>query len=139
MPRPIPTTAALMLILSAGLQACSHATVDSRRMIADGLQSEMHDIRLSIDREIGEARAQRPEQCRVHPVGAKACGGPQAYLVYSTATSSERQIEELARRYTEAEQKYNRVTGSASTCSYLMPPAVGLENGKCVSEPRRGR
>lgn len=92
----------------------------------------MRDIRLMMEREVGDASARRPEQCRMVPLGAKACGGPQDYLIYSTAMSDERKLQELARQYAEAEEKYNRVTGAVSTCSYVMPPELGLKAGKCT-------
>lgn len=119
------------------LQACGYAGIDGRQTIAGGLQSEMRDIRLLMEREVGDAAAKRPEQCRAIPLGSKACGGPQSFLVYSTAVSNERRLQELARQYAEAEEKYNRVTGAVSTCSFLMPPEVHLEHGKCKSRPHQ--
>jgi len=125
-----------MLLACGGLQACGLAGIDGRQTIAGGLQFEMRDIRLQMEREIGDAAARRPEQCHVVPLGAKACGGPQDYLIYSSAISDGRKLQELARQYAEAEEKYNRVTGAASTCSHVMPPRVQLDKGKCTSGGR---
>ncbi|HEY8607923.1 MAG TPA: hypothetical protein VIM12_12485 [Noviherbaspirillum sp.] len=132
-------TAFAMLLVSAALQGCGYPGMDGRRTIAGDLQSEMAEIRHRIAQEIRDATAQREQQCRVLALGEKACGGPQAFLAYSTGASDERKLLELARQYAEAEQKYNRVTGAMSTCSYLMPPGVRLEKGQCtISLPPAG-
>jgi hypothetical protein len=125
---------AAMLIACAGLQACGFAGTDGGPSIAGGLQSEMRDIRRLMEQEAGDASARRVEQCRVVRIGEQACGGSKSYLIYSTAISSEGKLQELARQYTEAEEKYNRVTGAMSTCSYVMPPQLQLRNGKCASK-----
>lgn len=122
-----------MLLVCGALQACGHTGTEGRHTIAGGLQSEMREIRLLMEQEAGDASAQRLEQCRVVPVGAKTCGGPQAFVIYSTAVSDERKLQELARQYTEAEEKYNRVAQVMSTCSYVIPPEIRLENGRCKS------
>lgn len=102
----------------------------------------MREIRRLMEQEVGDASARRIDQCRILPIGEQACGGPQTYLIYSTAAtagSSERKLQELARQYTEAEEKYNRVTGAMSTCSYVMPPELHLSNGKCTSKRHEAR
>ncbi|GIZ52782.1 hypothetical protein [Noviherbaspirillum aridicola] len=127
------TTSTALLMACAALQGCTPGALDSRQSIAGGLESEMRETRRLIEREVGDASAQRPEQCRVLPLGARACGGPQAYLVYSTARADERRLQELARQYTEAEQKYNRIAGTMSTCSHIEPPQVRLQHGRCTA------
>ena len=127
------------LLVCGGLQACGYTGTEGRQSIAGGLQSEMQEIRLLIAREVGDTSAQRIEQCHVVPVGSKACGGPQSFVIYSTAVSNERKLQELARQYTEAEEKYNRVTQAMGTCSYAIPPEVHLENGKCTSKQPQAR
>ncbi|KRB86962.1 hypothetical protein [Noviherbaspirillum sp. Root189] len=125
-----------MLLLCGGLQACGHTGTEGRYPIAGGLQSEMREIRLLMEQEVGDASAQSLEQCRVLPVGAKACGGPQTFVIYSTVDSDERKLQELARQYAEAEEKFNRVAHVMSTCSYVIPPEVRIQNGKCKSKQR---
>lgn len=124
---------ALLLLACGALQACGFGGGGAGADIAGGLQSEMRDLRQRIAREVGDAPAERPEQCRVYLLGASACGGPQSYLIYSTGRSDERRIHELARQYKEAEEKYNRVSGTLGTCSHTAPPEVRLENGRCMA------
>lgn len=137
MPLHMKTKTAAVLLACAGLQACGLAAVEGRQSIAQGLQAEMRQMRALIEQEVGDASAERAQQCAVLPVGERACGGPQAYVVYSTVVSDERKLRELARQYTEAEQKYNRISGTMSTCSAVVPPEVQFERGKCTGRQHR--
>lgn len=135
MTRTLRKTTAAMVLVCGGVSACGYTGIEGGQPIASGLQAEMLEIRRRIEREVGAAPAQRLAQCRAMPIGAKPCGGPQSYVVYSTAASSEQKLQELARQYTEAEQKYNRVTETFGTCVHVMPPEVHLRNGTCTSNP----
>lgn len=69
--------------------------------------------------------------CRTIAFGAKACGGPQRYLIYSTsATDSARLYREVA-RYNEAERKRNREEGRMSDCMAVVRPQVSCISGQC--------
>jgi hypothetical protein len=69
--------------------------------------------------------------CRTAPIGVKACGGPQGYIVYcATATDSValfRKLDELAR----AERAYNERYGIMSTCEFRIAPDVALVGQTC--------
>ena len=73
----------------------------------------------------------RADQCAAAPLGAKACGGPRAYLVYCRATTDEaalmRALDELKR----AEEGYNRAAGLVSDCMLVQQPEVRLEGRTC--------
>jgi hypothetical protein len=75
----------------------------------------------------------RADQCAAAPLGAKACGGPRAYLVYCKATTDEaallRALDELKR----AEEAYNRAAGLVSDCMLVVPPEVRAEGGTCMA------
>jgi hypothetical protein len=69
--------------------------------------------------------------CRTIAFGAKACGGPQRYLIYSaSATDSARLYREVA-RYNEAERKRNREEGRMSDCMAVVRPQVSCISGQC--------
>ena len=75
------------------------------------------------------------EQCRVAPVGQRACGGPRDYLAYCRpATDSAAlaaRLDELAR----AERESLRASGVVSTCEMRLPQAVSARGGRCVTAP----
>jgi hypothetical protein len=103
----------------------------------------------SVNRAVDEARVRQLEQqtralaktegcdqvnqCATAPLGAKACGGPRAYLVYCRATTDEaallRALDELKR----AEEAYNKAAGIVSDCMLVTPPDVRLEGRTCTA------
>jgi len=70
-------------------------------------------------------------QCKTVAIGARACGGPEAYLAYSTALTNPAQLQALALRH--AEQRRAEVTsaGLLSTCIMLPDPGATCRAGAC--------
>ncbi|MFN0254543.1 hypothetical protein [Pedobacter ureilyticus] len=63
-------------------------------------------------------------------VGAKACGGPTSYLVYSTSINVT-EFETLVLQYNEKQKNYNNKWGAISDCTIVGPPkSIVCENGK---------
>jgi len=75
------------------------------------------------------------EQCRVAPVGAKACGGPRYWITWCPATTDSaalfRKLDELR----TAEQNYNQLHGIVSDCSVVGPPTPVVSAGVCRAGP----
>jgi hypothetical protein len=88
-------------------------------------------LRESIFAQVGKSPCESSSVCRTIPLGAKPCGGPQEYLIYSTsATDSVRLAREVA-RYNEAEHKRNREEGRMSDCMAVERPRVSCVSGQC--------
>ncbi|MGH8542103.1 MAG: hypothetical protein ACREX3_00310 [Gammaproteobacteria bacterium] len=85
---------------------------------------------------IGEPRCDRVDQCRAMPLGAKPCGGPWRYVVYSTLTTDSAVLASAAAEYTALEAEQNRRTGAASDCRFVAAPSLSCSHGYCVSEGR---
>lgn len=92
--------------------------------------------------EIGEPRCETDQHCRTVAVGAKACGGPTAYLAWSTLVSKEARIQQLAKAQVQAQEREVRATGMASNCAMLMdpgarclPPSTGTGPKRCELAP----
>jgi hypothetical protein len=63
-------------------------------------------------------------------VGSKACGGPFAYLAYSSSIDMY-SFERLVAQYNQYQGNYNKKWNVASDCTFLMPPkGITCENGK---------
>lgn len=63
-------------------------------------------------------------------VGAKACGGPTAYLGYSSSINLS-EFENMVAKYNQLQQNYNKKWNVISDCMALAPPkSVTCENGK---------
>jgi hypothetical protein len=70
-------------------------------------------------------------ECHSLPLGARACGGPESYLVWSSATTSEAEIQALGERYKEERRAANTAAGRVSTCQFLMNPGAVCRAGTC--------
>ncbi|UTY55769.1 hypothetical protein [Massilia sp. erpn] len=68
-------------------------------------------------------------QCHSLPLGAKACGGPEAYLPWSSASTDGAHLHALAQRYQALRVKEN--AGLASDCSLVDDPGAVCRAGRC--------
>ncbi len=91
-----------------------------------------------INAEIGAASCDATAQCKTLAVGAKACGGPEGYLAYSTKISNGARLAELAARDAQARKKADARAGMVSTCSIVSDPGAICEAGRCVIQQRNG-
>ena len=130
----------LFLLLGGfGLTACEHLPLD-RILDRDNepsdeqqeAQQRLRRMRAAIMELVGEARCEDAEQCRFVGLGAKPCGGPWEYLVYSIAQTDPDDLIAHVREYNQFERQINEHFGRDSDCS--MPPQPELEciEGRCV-------
>ncbi|HXG58453.1 MAG TPA: hypothetical protein VNL91_05485 [Thermoanaerobaculia bacterium] len=77
------------------------------------------------------AEAADASQCRVVPFGAKPCGGPWRYLVYSVGTTDEKKLLAMVEEYNALERTINREEGRVSDCASVVPPKVEFAEGTC--------
>lgn len=87
---------------------------------------------------IGPARCTTNAQCRSIAVGAKACGGPAAYLAWSTEGTDARRVTELAARQTEAQRREIAASGLRSNCAFVADPGAVCVAGQCQLQSRPG-
>lgn len=71
-------------------------------------------------------------QCSSVAAGAKPCGGPWRYLVYSTVNVNERELRRRIDDLFAFEREYNMRNGIASDCSVPRPPTPACVDGTCV-------
>jgi hypothetical protein len=84
-----------------------------------------------IQRLVGNASCRDDTQCRALAMGSKPCGGPESYMAWSTAvTSDARALDAAAQRYKEARQARNQRLGLVSDCSVIAEPTM-----RCVPTP----
>ncbi len=93
---------------------------------------QLQEIKSRIERVVG-LHADEASQCRAMPIGAKPCGGPWAYFVYSASSTDEDMLKELVAAYDARQAILNRRDGHISTCDMVMPPTVALDDGICVA------
>jgi hypothetical protein len=80
---------------------------------------------------IGNAACTDSSQCRTVAVGARACGGPQGYLAWSTLQTDGDALSTLAERYKAERQAQIKEKGEISDCRFLADPGATCRSGTC--------
>ena len=73
---------------------------------------------------IGDAACQTDAQCHTIGVGAKACGGPAAYLAWSSARTDGDKLREAAEREAQAQRQSLATSGRMSNCMVEQDPGA---------------
>jgi len=125
----------LAFILLFGCAACttqandpqSHSNAPGAAPVAGKPASSPDDIR----RMIGTPACSDSSQCRTLPIGALACGGPEAYLPWSTLHGNENDLRAAAERGKAARQAEIKRTGEMSICLNRPDPGAVCVSGVC--------
>jgi len=110
------------------ITSCEEITTDN----FDNLSID--EVAQLIDQEVGNAPAESLSSCSVLAIGAKPCGGPWGYLVYSKEESDTERLKQLVKRYNELDEIRMKEEGYGSTCDYATEPTLSLENGSCLGD-----
>lgn len=124
-----------------GLSGCSESadsepqaiTSEQEDVVTDNVEQPQEAILREIRQQVGLPVAESLEQCRVIGLGEKPCGGPERYLLYSTATTDESTLFALVERYNAHARIANE--GMVSDCSIVPEPVVSMQNDVCVALP----
>jgi len=84
---------------------------------------------------IGDAACTDSSQCRTIGIGARACGGPQAYLAWSSAKTDGAALAVLGERFKKEREAAIAASGEMSTCQFLPDPGATCRNGTCQLNP----
>ncbi len=114
--------AAILLLVTS---ACGSAPVQDAPP-APGNASLLAQIQA----EVGAAACDSTQQCQTIAIGAKACGGPERYLAWSSKEHDGKKLKALAQA--EASRKQQQADGMMSTCSIVTDPGATCEAGRCV-------
>ncbi len=123
---------ALLLMLVAQGCAAQAPTGPAAQSEIPRLRGELQQLQGQLDAAIGSASCSDNNQCASLALGAKPCGGPRRYLVYSKTFSDESELRELATRYHQIDVRLNRLTGAMSDCMMVTPPPVACRQGRCM-------
>jgi len=111
--------------------ACGLKTRDSSSPTAENYS--LDSLRATVMRLIGEPMATSVAQCRLTAFGAKPCGGPRTYLVYSTEATDSTRLARAVAMYTSEDARLNQELGRASDCRLVMPPQITFAAGRCAT------
>ena len=80
---------------------------------------------------IGDAACEADAQCKTIAIGAKACGGPEGYLAWSTAHTDGAALERAADSYAAERRREIAARREVSTCSVQADPGAYCAAGTC--------
>ena len=129
------------------MTACSSDAQSTRQGVAPAVQlaaqggqtssaattapAQSSDTLARIRALIGTPTCSEDSQCRSLPLGARACGGPEGYLPWSTARTPEAELRALGELYKAERQAQNKASGMVSDCRFLADPGAVCRAGTC--------
>lgn len=115
----------LMIVAAFGPFECGRERDEARD------RAKLAEMEAQIDAMIGDARCADSGQCKLIAFGAKPCGGPWKYKIYSEAVVSTEKLTKYVNAYNAYNRELNETYGWASDCGVASPPAVECRDGKC--------
>jgi hypothetical protein len=100
-------------------------------------------LRSRIQDLVGTAACSTDADCRTSAIGAKACGGPEAYIAWSVRVTDDAALRSALADYGAAQRAAITREGRVSNCEFVTDPgavcvATGTAGGSCQL-PRRTR
>lgn len=86
--------------------------------------------------EIGQGACTSDTQCRTIGVGHRACGGPEAWLAWSTSASNEGKLKQLVEAHAQARKAEVERSGMMSICAMLPDPGAQCVAQRCTLRTR---
>ncbi|MFL6674974.1 MAG: hypothetical protein ACJ8LG_16980 [Massilia sp.] len=80
---------------------------------------------------VGTAACTSLEQCNTVAVGARACGGPETYFAWSSATTDGAALQALVERYNADRKAQVAASGEISDCRFRPDPGTVCRAGTC--------
>lgn len=112
--------AALMLAMAwSGAAPQSPADLGLTRADHDGSGSMLRLLQI-----IGPARCQADSQCHTVAVGANACGGPEAYLAWSSTGARRADVLRWVSRYNSQRQTWRERQDTLGVCRLVTDPGA---------------
>jgi hypothetical protein len=127
----------LLLILLLSCAGCSAVdSIPSAATPALAAPAELPDedaasLLVRIRNSIGSASCTQSTECKTVGVGARACGGPEGYLAYSTSVTPSAPLKSLAARHAARRRAAVSASGMVSTCNVIPDPGAACDQGLC--------
>ncbi len=100
-------------------------------------EDHMKALDSQIDTMMSNQSCYDSSECESIAYGAKACGGPIEYLIYSTQSVDINELQPLVNAYNAYNETYNEANSVISDCMFVTPPELecssieGLPAGTC--------
>ncbi len=133
----------LILLLLAGCTACSIGATPSSPQVPQVPQApqapqskpaanaSQGDTLARIRAMVGTPSCSSDGQCHTLAIGHRACGGPESYLAWSSASTPQAELEALGERYQQERRAADTASGMMSTCRFMPDPGAVCRAGTC--------
>ena len=108
--------------------ALAFACVRPAHAADDASEGERKSIE-SIIALIGDGACDNDSQCKTIAIGAKACGGPEYYLAWSTKRTDGAALRQAAQSELTARRNMNVNPGMRSNCVFVADPGAYCASG----------
>ena len=119
-------TCASFLLLAAS--ACGSAPTQDDAPRAPGNAGLLAQIQA----EVGAAACDSTQQCQTIAIGAKACGGPERYLAWSSKDYDGKKLKALAQAQAEASRTQQQADGMLPPPSTAPYPGATIDPARCL-------
>jgi len=85
-----------------------------------------------IDTLVADTSCDSDQQCQEIAFGAKPCGGPWSYLIYSTRQTNQATLTSEVATYNDLQTLKNQKDGAVSDCSVVLPSFPVCSGNTCV-------
>ena len=121
---------ALVVLLAAGCDGTNRVAGGGWTEVSDRAQLDAwRDAILSM---VANPVCTDSTDCRAIALGAKPCGGPWEYLIYSVSSVDSSALAQEVANYNDFNAVLNQRYGWTSDCSIPPMPRPGCKDGKCV-------
>lgn len=78
---------------------------------SNGHENNLASLNNELNKIVSDNSCTASFQCKVLEVGARSCGGPSKYAVYSTLNTSQEKADQIAQQITKQEEIQNKAQG----------------------------
>lgn len=130
-----PPPAASASTANASASAAASAAAAASTAPALAAPADSATLMRQIQVELADNSCDSERQCHSIAIGAKACGGPEAYRAWSDRHSDGGRLKQLAAQHAAARRAEDLRDRMMSTCSYVSDPGATCQAGHCVLRP----
>ncbi|MBA5690423.1 hypothetical protein [Rugamonas apoptosis] len=120
---------------AASAVSASAAAAASAAAPAPAVPADSATLMRQIQAELADNGCDSERQCHTIAIGAKACGGPEAYRAWSDRHNDGGRLKQLAAQHAAARRAEDLRDRMMSTCSYVSDPGATCQAGHCVPRP----
>lgn len=122
-----PFKLAVIALASALVSSCASPVIGSAKPGADAAAPRPDDGQATLRQIrtlVGEASCTASSECHTLALGARPCGGPEAYLPWSSAQTQAQALNDLAQRYRQERAASHAASGVLSDCRVIRDPGA---------------